>query len=84
MLEKISDPSYTTPDLSAEMLDLMQNTDFEDRLPLPEGTGVFHTGVSHNIGYYGSTFADAGVVFPRGAHDTKDAYYMVVIASKTG
>jgi hypothetical protein len=37
MLEKISDPSYTTPDLSAEMLDLMQNTDFEDRLPLPKG-----------------------------------------------
>ena len=40
MLKKISDPSYTTPDLSAEMLDLMTNTDFEDRLPqpLPEGT----------------------------------------------
>jgi hypothetical protein len=41
-------------------------------------------GVSHKIGYYGSTFADAGVVFPRGAHDTKDTHYMVVIASKTG
>jgi len=81
MLKKISDPSYTTPDLSAEMLDLMQNTDFEDRLPqpLPEGTRV-----SHKIGYFGSTFADAGVVFPRGAKKAKDAYYIVVLASKTG
>jgi beta-lactamase class A len=81
MLEKISDPSYTTPDLSAEMLDLMQNTDFEDRLPqpLPEGTQV-----SHKIGYYGSTFADAGVIFPQGTSDTKDAYFMVVMASDTG
>jgi beta-lactamase class A len=81
MLEKISDPSYTTPDLSAEMLDLMQNTDFEDRLPqpLPEGTRV-----SHKIGYYGSTFADAGVIFPKGANDTEDAYFIVVMASETG
>ena len=81
MLEKISDPSYTTPDLSAEMLDLMANTDFEDRLPqpLPDGTRV-----SHKIGYYGSTFADAGVVFPPGVRDTKDAYYIVVMASETG
>jgi beta-lactamase class A len=81
MLEKISDPSYTTPDLSAEMLGLMQNTDFEDRLPqpLPKGTRV-----SHKIGYYGSTFADAGVVFPQGTSDTKNAYFIVVMASQTG
>ena len=80
MLEKISDPSYTTPDLSAEMLGLMQNTDFEDRLPqpLPKGTRV-----SHKIGYYGSTFADAGVVFPQGTSDTKNAYFIVVMASQT-
>ena len=80
MLEKISDPSYPTPDLSAEMLDVMANTDFEDRLPqlLPEGTRV-----SHKIGYYGSTFADAGVVFPEGSHDAKDAYFIVVMASET-
>jgi hypothetical protein len=39
VLEKISDPAYTNPDLSAEMLDIMTNTSFEDRLPhpLPEG-----------------------------------------------
>jgi beta-lactamase class A len=80
MLQKISDPSYTTPDLSNEMLDLMANTDFEDRLPqpLPKGTRV-----SHKIGYYGSTFADAGVVFPQGARNVKDAYFIVVMASDT-
>jgi hypothetical protein len=66
VLEKISDPAYTNPDLSAEMLDIMTNTSFEDRLPqpLPEGTRV-----SHKIGYYGTTFADAGIVFPEGARD---------------
>jgi len=80
MLEKISDPSYTTPDLSAEMLDIMTDTSFEDRLPqpLPEGTRV-----SHKVGYYGATFADAGIVFPEGARDVRDAYLMVVIASDT-
>jgi beta-lactamase class A len=81
VLEKISDPSYTTPDLSAEMLDLMTNTSFEDRLPqpLPKATRV-----SHKIGYYGSTFADAGIVFPEGARDATDAYFIVVMASETG
>ena len=81
MLQKIADPSYTTPDLSAEMLDVMANTSFEDRLPqpLPEGTRV-----SHKIGYYGSTFADAGVIFPEGAHNARDAYFMVVMTSETG
>jgi beta-lactamase class A len=80
MLEKISDPSYTTPELSAEMLDIMANTSFEDRLPqpLPEGTRV-----SHKIGYYGATFSDAGIVFPEGARDASDAYIMVVITSDT-
>lgn len=78
MLEKISDPSYTTPDLSAEMLDIMANTDFEDRLPEPLPG---ETRVSHKIGYFGSTFADAGVVFPAG--DASDAYFIVVMASET-
>ena len=81
MLEKISDPSYTTPELSAEMLDIMTNTSFEDRLPqpLPEGTRV-----SHKIGSYGTTFSDAGLVFPEGSREPKDAYFMVVMASDTG
>jgi beta-lactamase class A len=81
MLENISDPSYTSPELSAEMLDLMTNTDFEDRLPqlLPEGARV-----SHKIGSYGATFGDAGVVFPEGSRDPDDAYFIVVIADETG
>ncbi len=62
MLQKIADPSYTTPELPAEMLDLMANTDSEDRLlhPLPKRRRV-----SHKVGYYGSTFVDAGVVLPK-------------------
>ena len=81
MLEKISDPSYTTPDLSAEMLDVMTNTAFEDRLPepLPEQTRV-----SHKIGSYGTTFSDAGLVFPEGSRGLGDGYYIVVMASDTG
>ena len=80
MLKAIADPSYTTPELSAEMLDIMTNTSFEDRLPqpLPEGTRV-----AHKIGSYGDTFSDAGVVFPEGAQGTEDAYFIVVIAGDT-
>jgi beta-lactamase class A len=35
VLRAIADPSYTSPELSAEMLDIMTNTSFEDRLPQP-------------------------------------------------
>jgi beta-lactamase class A len=74
MLEKVADPYYTSPELSAEMLDIMTNTSFEDRLPqpLPEGARV-----AHKIGSYESTFSDAGLVFPEGS---QNAYYIVVIA----
>ena len=70
MLKKIADPAYTSPDLSAERLDLMTNTDFEARLPapLPDGNRV-----AHKIGSYGSTFSDAWVVFPEGSHSFRDA-----------
>jgi beta-lactamase class A len=76
MLRKISNPSYTSPQLSEEMLDLMTNTDFEDRLPqpLPEGARV-----AHKIGSYGDTFGDAGIIFPNGSRE--DAYFLVVVAS---
>ncbi len=79
MLEKISDPSYTSPQLSDEMLDLMRNTDFEDRLPplLPDDAKI-----SHKIGSYGATFGDAGIVFPHGSRE--DAYYIVVLVDETG
>jgi len=75
VLKKIADPSYTTPKLSAEMLDLMTNTSFEDRLPhpLPEGTRV-----AHKIGSYKSTFSDAGIVFPERRGGTNQEYYIVI------
>jgi beta-lactamase class A len=80
MLEKVADPSYTSPGLSAEMLDMMTNTSLEDRLPqpLPEGARV-----AHKIGSYGDTFSDAGLVFPEGSQDAEDAYYIVVIVGDT-
>ena len=81
MLKKIADPAYTSPELSAEMLRLMTNTDFEDRLPqrLPPDARV-----SHKIGSYGATFGDAGLVFPHGSKDPQDAYYIVVLVDETG
>ncbi|QIN81722.1 hypothetical protein GBA63_03025 [Rubrobacter tropicus] len=81
MLEKIADPSYTSPELSAEMLDLMKNTDFEDRLPQPLPKGAE---VSHKIGSYGATFGDAGLVFPKGSSRPEDAYFIVVMVDETG
>jgi beta-lactamase class A len=81
MLEKISDPSYTTPELSDEMLGLMTNTDFEDRLPQPLPPDAR---VSHKIGSYGTTFSDAGLIFPEGSRGLTGAYFMVVMVSGTG
>jgi len=80
MLKTAADPSYTTPELSAEMLDVMTGTSFEDRLPqpLPEGARV-----AHKIGSYGDTFSDAGLVFPEGTNARGDAYFIVVIAADT-
>jgi beta-lactamase class A len=76
VLKKIADPSYTSPQLSAEMLELMTDTSFEDRLPgpLPEGTRV-----SHKIGSYESTFSDAGIVFPEESGKGQE-YYIVVFS----
>jgi beta-lactamase class A len=74
VLKKIADPSYTSPRLSAEMLKLMTETSFEERLPrpLPEEARV-----AHKIGSYESTFSDAGIVFPEGASKGQE-YYIVV------
>jgi Beta-lactamase enzyme family len=76
MLKKIADPSYTTEELSAEMLELMSDTSFEDRLPqpLPEGTRV-----AHKIGSYENTFSDAGIVFPEARDCTNQGYYIVIL-----
>jgi beta-lactamase class A len=77
VLKTIADPSYTSPELSAEMLDIMTNTSFEDRLPqpLPEDTRV-----AHKIGSWESTFSDAGLVFPEGTGGTRQEYYVVVFS----
>jgi len=74
VLKAIADPSYTSPELSAEMLDIMTGTAFEDRLPraLPDGTRV-----AHKIGSYESTFSDAGKVFPEGTDGADQGYYVV-------
>ena len=77
VLKKIADPSYTTPALSAEMLELMTNTSFEDRLPQPLPGG---TRVAHKIGSYGDTFSDAGIVFPEGRGGTNQEYYIVIFS----
>ena len=75
VLKKVSDPSYTSPRLSAEMLELMTDTSFEDRLPgpLPEETRV-----AHKIGSYESTFSDAGIVFPEEGGFEGQEYYIIV------
>ena len=80
VLKRIGDPSYTSPRLSAEMLELMTDTSFEERLPrpLPEEASV-----AHKIGSYESTFSDAGVVFP-GESSSSQEYYIVVFSEGAG
>ncbi len=77
VLKAIADPTYTTRELSTDMLELMTNTSFEDRLPqpLPKGSRV-----AHKIGSYESTFSDAGIVFPEESGDTDQEYYIVVFS----
>ena len=77
VLKKIADPSYTSPQLSAEMLELMTNTSFEERLPQPLPQ---ETRVAHKIGSYESTFSDAGIVFPEESGDAGQEYYIVVFS----
>jgi beta-lactamase class A len=76
VLKNIADPSYTSPDLSAEMLELMTDTTFEERLPRPLPA---EARVSHKIGSYESTFSDAGIVFPYGGGKGQE-YYIVVFS----
>jgi len=80
VLEAIADPSYTSPEFSAEMLDVMRGTSFEDRLPrpLPEDARV-----AHKIGSWESTFSDAGIVYPEGTARADQGYYVVVFSEGT-
>src|SRR5215212_9482478 len=77
VLKAIANPSYTSPELSAEMLDVMTSTAFEYRLarPLPENARI-----AHKIGSYESTFSDAGIVFPEEKSNIEQAYYVVVFS----
>ena len=77
VLKAIADPSYTSPELSAEMLDVMTGTAFEDRLPrpLPDGARV-----AHKIGSYESTFSDAGIVLSAERSGVGKEYYIVVFS----
>lgn len=77
VLKAIADPSYTSPELSAEMLDIMTNTSFEDRLPQPLPEGIR---VAHKIGSYESTFSDAGIVFSAENGGVGQEYYIVVFS----
>jgi beta-lactamase class A len=75
-LRAIADPSVTDEELSAEMISHMKDTAFKDRIPEPLPPG---TRVAHKIGSYGTTFSDAGIVFPEsGGH-----YFLVVMATGT-
>jgi beta-lactamase class A len=73
MLEKISDPRFTSEKYSQEMLSFMTETSFEDRIPaaLPEGTRV-----AHKIGTHAASFGDDTLVFEGGRR-----YFLVVIAT---
>jgi beta-lactamase class A len=77
VLKAMADPSYTTRGLSTEMLQLMTNTSFEDRLPQPLPD---QTRVAHKIGSYESTFSDAGIVIPEESGGTNQEYYIVVFS----
>jgi beta-lactamase class A len=77
VLKAIADPSHTSPELSAEMLDVMTGTSFEDRLPQPLPEDVR---VAHKIGSYESTFSDAGIVFPENAGGADQGFYVVVFS----
>ncbi len=79
MLRAISDPGYTKPSLSEEMLGMMTGTAYEERLPEPLPDDVR---VAHKVGTLGDTYSDAGIVFDEGAgNPAGDGYYIVVIAS---
>lgn len=80
MLRKISEPSYTSPRYSRQMLGYMSGTSFEDWLPqgLPEEARI-----SHKIGILGDGFADAGIVYPPQGEGSSQPYYVVVQAKDT-
>ncbi|MGB3683903.1 MAG: serine hydrolase [Rubrobacteraceae bacterium] len=81
MLQKIADPSFTSPELSEEMLASMTDTDFEDRIPagLPPDVRV-----AHKIGSYDGSFSDAGIVLYKGPGGKDRRYVIVVLTAGIG
>ncbi len=80
MLEKIADPSFTSPELSEEMLYAMTDTFSEDRIPGGLSPDVR---VAHKIGTYGTNFSDAGLVFDENG-DSEPSYSIVVFTDGMG
>ncbi len=81
LLEKISDPQFTSEKLSAEMLEAMTETTSEDRIPekLPHDVRV-----AHKTGSYADNFGDAGVMFYRDGQGVEKRYDLVVLAKGAG
>lgn len=81
VLQKISDPGYTSPSLSQEMLKAMTGTAFEERLPqgLPADARIHH-----KIGSLGDNFGDAGLVMPPEGKEYGGPYYVVVLSRNAG
>ncbi len=81
VLEKISDPRFTSEKLSDEMLEAMTETVLEDRIPdkLPRDVRV-----AHKTGSYEHNFGDAGVVLYKDHRGVEKRYYLVVLAKDAG
>jgi beta-lactamase class A len=81
LLERISDPRFTSEEFSAEMLNAMTETHLEDRIPekLP-----LEVRVAHKTGTYEDNFGDAGVVFYEDPRGIVKHYYLVVLAKGAG
>ena len=81
LLEKISDPQFTSKEFGAEMLNAMTETHLEDRIPkkLP-----LEVRVAHKTGSYGDNFSDAGIVFYKDSRGVVKHYNLVVLAKGTG
>ncbi len=81
LLEKISDPQFTSEEFSAEMLNAMTETHLEDRISekLP-----LEVRVAHKTGTYEDNFGDAGVVFYEDSRGVVKHYYLVVLAKDAG
>ncbi len=81
LLERISDPRFTSEELSAEMIAAMTGTSVEDRIlgKLPSGVRV-----AHKTGSWEGHFGDAGIVFYKDPSGGEKHYYLAVLASGAG